>query len=101
MADRDVNKQPHTYSWSPTRVLTSEPPAIGSNPGRIRPWDSLLCASKGTAEARYALEGLANMVLAAEYRTLLPDEKLIADELARSRQTLESRRSPIRTTERR
>lgn len=46
-------------------------------------------------EARYSLEGLPNMVLAAEYRTALPDEKLIAEELARSCRALESRR-PVR-----
>jgi hypothetical protein len=30
-------------------------------------------------------------VLAAEYQTVLPDEKLIADELERSRRELENR----------
>jgi hypothetical protein len=32
-------------------------------------------------------------VLAAEYQTVLPDEKLIADELERSRRELEKRMS--------
>ena len=35
----------------------------------------ILCAQKDHAVARYALEGLPNKVLAAEYRTALPDEK--------------------------
>lgn len=39
----------------------------------------ILVASKGEAEAHYALEGSSNTVLAAEYRTLLPDETLLAD----------------------
>jgi hypothetical protein len=41
------------------------------------------------AEARYALEGLPNKVLAAEYQTMLPDEKLLAEELARTRSQIE------------
>jgi hypothetical protein len=42
-------------------------------------------AAKGLAEAHYALEGLPNKVLAAEYRTVLPDERLLAEELVRTR----------------
>lgn len=52
----------------------------------------ILCAQKDHAVARYALEGLPNKVLAAEYRTALPDEKLLADELERTRRMLERRR---------
>jgi len=33
---------------------------------------------KGAAEAHYAIDNLPNKVLAAEYQTVLPDEKLIA-----------------------
>ena len=51
----------------------------------------ILCAQKDHALARYALEGLPNKVLAAEYRTALPDEKLLADELERTRRMLEER----------
>ena len=39
-----------------------------------------------------ALDNLPNKVLAAEYQTVLPDEKLIADELEGSRTQLEERR---------
>ncbi len=52
----------------------------------------ILCAEKGAAEAHYALDNLPNKVLAAEYRTILPDEKLIAQELEKSRRELEARR---------
>jgi hypothetical protein len=52
----------------------------------------ILCAEKGAAEAHYALEGLPNKVLAAEYQTVLPDEKLLAEELVIPRQELEARR---------
>lgn len=60
-------------------------------PGENPPVGLILCAAKGAAEAHYALEGLSNKVLAAEYQTVLPDEKLLADELDRSRQALEAR----------
>ena len=42
--------------------------------------------------AHYALEGLPNKVLAAEYQTVLPDEKLLTEELAKTRRELEARR---------
>jgi predicted nuclease of restriction endonuclease-like (RecB) superfamily len=58
-------------------------------PGENPPVGLILCAEKGAAEARYALENLPNKVLAAEYQTVLPDEKLIAEELERSRRELE------------
>lgn len=63
-------------------------------PGENPPVGLILCAAKGAAEAHYALEGLSNKVLATEYQTVLPDEKLLADELDRSRQELEARHRP-------
>jgi predicted nuclease of restriction endonuclease-like (RecB) superfamily len=62
-------------------------------PGENPPVGLILCAEKGAAEAHYALDNLPNKVLAAEYQLLLPDEKLIAQELERSRQELENRLS--------
>ena len=53
----------------------------------------ILCAKKNAAVARYALEGLPNKVLAAEYRTTLPDEKTLAAELEHTRKTLEDRKA--------
>ena len=47
---------------------------------------------KEAAEAYYALDNLSKKLLAAEYQTVLPDEKLIADELDRSHKELESRK---------
>jgi predicted nuclease of restriction endonuclease-like (RecB) superfamily len=61
-------------------------------PGENPPVGLILCAAKGSNEAHYALDGLPNKVLAAEYQTVLPDEKLLADELAKSRRELEARR---------
>lgn len=61
-------------------------------PGENPPVGLILCAEKGAAEAHYALDNLSNKVLATEYQTILPREKLIADELKRSRLKLERRR---------
>ncbi len=60
-------------------------------PGENPPVGLILCASKDDAVVRYALEGLPNKVLATEYRTTLPDEKLLATELGRTRKQLEAR----------
>jgi len=67
----------------------------GENP----PVGLILCAGKGAAEARYALDNLPNKVLAAEYQTVLPKEKLIVEELERSRQQLEERRLRLKQEE--
>ena len=61
----------------------------GENP----PVGLILCSEKDEALARYALEGLANEVLAAEYQIALPDEELLAAELARTRKAIETRAS--------
>lgn len=58
----------------------------GENP----PVGLILCARTNAAIARYALEGLPNKVLAAEYHTVLPDEQLLADELAKTRREWEA-----------
>ncbi len=51
----------------------------------------ILCTKKNESVAKYALTGLPNKVLASEYRTTLPDEKLIAEEIAHARHVLEDR----------
>ncbi len=60
---------------------------VGENP----PVGLILCAQKDEAVARYALDRLPNKVLAAEYRTALPDEKELAAEIERTRAALERR----------
>jgi predicted nuclease of restriction endonuclease-like (RecB) superfamily len=52
----------------------------------------ILCAQKDEALARYALENLPNKVMAAEYRTTLPDEKELAAEIERTQALLEERK---------
>lgn len=51
----------------------------------------ILCANKGHALARYALEGLPSKVMAANYRMVLPDADLLQKELEKTRRLLESR----------
>ena len=63
-----------------------------TKPGENPPVGLILCTSKGSNEAHYALEGLPNKVMAAEYQTVLPDEKLLAGELDKTRRELEARR---------
>jgi predicted nuclease of restriction endonuclease-like (RecB) superfamily len=60
-------------------------------PDENPPIGLILCANKGNAEAHYALEGLPNKVLAAEYQTVLPNEQVLAAELTRTQRELEAR----------
>lgn len=60
-------------------------------PGENPPVGLILCAGKGEAMARYALEGLPNKVLAAEYKTTLPPEAELAAELTKNKHLLEER----------
>jgi hypothetical protein len=68
---------------------SGEQVGAGENP----PVGLIICAAKGSAEAHYALDGLPNRVLAAEYRTVLPDEETLAQELERTRYEIEVRRN--------
>ena len=61
----------------------------GENP----PVGLILCSEKDEALALYALDGLPNKVMAAEYRIALPDEELLVAELDRTRQAIELRAS--------
>jgi len=61
-------------------------------PGENPPVGLVLCAEHDHAMAKYALEGLSNTVLAAEYRTTLPQEQLLAEEITRTRRQLDIQR---------
>lgn len=63
-----------------------------TKPGENPPVGLILCTSKGSNEAHYALQGLSNKVMAAEYQTVLPDAKLLEAELDKTRRELEGRR---------
>lgn len=60
-------------------------------PDENPPVGLILCADKGHALARYALDGLPNKVMSANYRTVLPDAELLQKELENTRRLLESR----------
>jgi len=51
----------------------------------------ILCARKTANVVKYALDNLPNKIMAAEYKTALPDEKVIAAELVRTQRLLECR----------
>ncbi len=74
--------QMHTYCnyakehWT----LPDENPPVGL----------ILCADKGHALARYALDGLPNKIMAANYKTVLPDAEVLQKELEKTRVLLES-----------
>lgn len=68
----------------------------GENP----PVGLILCAQKDAAVAHYALDGLPNEVMAAEYRTALPDEKELVAEIERTRAVLDARGASLPEGER-
>jgi YhcG PDDEXK nuclease domain len=60
-------------------------------PDENPPVGLILCADKGHALARYALDGLPNKIMAANYKTVLPDAEVLQKELEKTRVLLESR----------
>jgi len=76
--------QMHMYLNYASECWTNE----NENP----PIGLILCAEKNNAVAKYSLQGLPNKILAAEYKLNLPDEKLIAKEIKKTRKILESRK---------
>jgi hypothetical protein len=61
-------------------------------PGENPPVGVILCSSKSEALVRYATDALPNKLLVREYLTALPDEKLLAAELEKTRKQLESQK---------
>ncbi len=65
-----------------------------THPGENPPVGLILCTDRNDAVARYSLDGLPNKIMAAQYKTALPQEKRLAEELERNRNLLDSRRLP-------
>jgi predicted nuclease of restriction endonuclease-like (RecB) superfamily len=61
-----------------------------THPDENPPVGLILCAQKDTAVAHYALEGLPNKVLAAEYRMTLPEEAVLVAELRKTQRLLDA-----------
>lgn len=80
---REAIKDPYVLEFLDLKDEYSE----GENP----PVGLILCAQKDAAVAHYALDGLPNEVMAAEYRTALPDEKELVAEIERTRAVLDAR----------
>ncbi len=53
----------------------------------------ILCAAKDNAVAKYALEGLPNKVLAAEYKLVLPNVRMLTREIEQTRKIIENRKA--------
>ncbi len=60
-------------------------------PGENPPVGVILCSGKGEALVRYATDSLPTKLVVREYLTVLPDEKVLAGELERTRRKLEVR----------
>jgi predicted nuclease of restriction endonuclease-like (RecB) superfamily len=58
-------------------------------PGENPPVGVILCSGKSEALVRYATDALPNKLLVREYLTALPDEKILAAELEKTRKLLE------------
>ena len=65
-----------------------------NNDGENPPVGLILCAEKDSAVAKYALEGLPNKVLAAEYKLALSGEERLVKELEATRKKLAGPRTP-------
>jgi predicted nuclease of restriction endonuclease-like (RecB) superfamily len=63
-----------------------------TNPDENPPVGLILCDKENAAVAHYTLENLPNKVLAAKYHTLLPDQKLLTEEVQRTRHLIEAHR---------
>jgi len=70
-------------------------------PGENPPVGLILCAERDHAVAKYALEGLPNKVLAAEYRTALPREGVLAKEIEKTQRQLDALRPRARVVRQR
>ncbi len=57
-------------------------------PGENPPLGLILCSEKDEAVAHYALGNLHNKVLSSQYKLALPDEKELAEEIAKTRKAL-------------
>jgi predicted nuclease of restriction endonuclease-like (RecB) superfamily len=57
-------------------------------PDENPPVGLILCADKGHTLARYALDGLPNKIMAANYKTVLPDAEVLQQELDKTRRML-------------
>lgn len=65
-----------------------------TQPGENPPVGIILCSSRGDSLVQYSTEGLPNKTLVREYLHVLPDEKLLTQEIQRARSLLEGKKYP-------
>ena len=61
-----------------------------THPGENPPVGLILCSEEDHAVARYALAGMENKILSAEYRLALPPEEALVAELEQTRRALDT-----------
>lgn len=61
-------------------------------PGENPPVGLILCAKHNAAVAKYALDGLPNQILAAEYQTILPNVQQLEQELTKIQREFDATR---------
>ncbi len=59
-------------------------------PDENPPVGLILCTQKDAAVAKYALDGLPNKIMAAEYKLVLPDERILVAEIEETRKLLQN-----------
>lgn len=59
--------------------------------GENSPVGVILCSSKGDSLVRYSTDGLPNKTLVREYLHVLPNEKLLTQEINKTRESLEGK----------
>lgn len=62
-----------------------------TNPEENPPIGLILCSQKDSAVAKYSLQGLPSKIMASEYKLVLPNEKLLAQEIDKARESIERR----------
>jgi len=62
-----------------------------THPDENPPVGLILCSSSDAAVAKYSLGGLPNKVMASQYKLALPDERLLAKEIDKARESIERR----------
>jgi hypothetical protein len=87
---RVISKRSAGESWKGSEARPED--AVSPEDEIKDPFVLEFLSLRDAAVAHYALEGPPNKVLAAEYRTALPDEEVLAAEVERTRKSLEGHR---------
>lgn len=67
-----------------------------TQPEENPPVGIILCSAKGDSLVRYSTEGLPNKTLVREYLHVLPDERILTQEIKKTRSLLEGKTRPVK-----